>query len=55
MLLFLKYFPFFCIENLYYLNVPMMQTGKIQKIKVYRRKCKEFHIVVLSDTDSAMF
>lgn len=32
-----------------------MKTGKIQKIKVYRRKCKEFHIVVLSDNITAYF
>gem|GEM_PF-2210695 len=31
MFLFLEYFLFSCIENLYFFNVPIMKTAKIQK------------------------
>ena len=45
MFLFLKYFLFFCIENLYHFNVPIMKTNKIQT-KVYKRECNELEILI---------
>jgi len=46
MFLFLKHFLFLCIENLYYFNVPIMKTAKIQKTKIYKRKGKEIDILI---------
>lgn len=46
MFLFLKRFLFVCIENLYYFDVPIMKTAKIQKTKIYRRKCEELDIQI---------
>jgi len=46
MFLFLEYFLFFCVENLYHLNVSMMKTAKIQKTKVYRRRCEELNMQI---------
>lgn len=46
MFLFLKHFLFLCIENLYYFNVPIMKTAKIQKTKIYKRNGKEIDILI---------
>ena len=46
MFLFLKYFLFFCIENLYYLNVTIMKKLKNQTTKIYKRKCEEIEILI---------
>lgn len=45
MFLFLKYFLFFCIENLYIFNAPIMKANKIQT-KVYKRECNELEILI---------
>jgi len=46
MFLFVEYFLFFCIENLYHLNMSMMKTAKFQKTKVYRRRCGELDMQI---------